>query len=128
MWPTLNRICGTCYFRICLWPNDNQPEMYSTVNLVKLATDKTLDFYYTVITNDINERIFLFLWLPVLLSLLQVLLYISLFPKREGEGRKEEEETLGWNYVNSSELFSYQKLGNHLVYFSTAPTQMTHNH
>ena len=29
-----------------------------TVNLVKLATDKTLDFYYTVITNDLNESYF----------------------------------------------------------------------
>ena len=36
------------------------PHCIITVNLVKLATDKTLDFYYTVITNDLNERIFLF--------------------------------------------------------------------
>ena len=28
--------------------------------IVKLATNKTLDFYYTVITNDLNEKIFLF--------------------------------------------------------------------
>ena len=44
----------------CLERCDQKGYTVYTVNLVRLATDKTLDFYYTVITNDLNERIFLF--------------------------------------------------------------------
>ena len=51
------------YFRIYLFAygplTTMEPEMYSQfkVNLVKLATDKTLDFYYTVNTSDLHQRI-----------------------------------------------------------------------
>ena len=34
--------------------------LQTAINLVKLATDKTLDFYYTVITSDLYQRIFPF--------------------------------------------------------------------
>ena len=44
----------------CLnWPDNVLwlTEHWCTVNLVKLATDKTLDFYYIFVTSDLSQRI-----------------------------------------------------------------------
>ena len=47
-----------------LWSNIKVPtgvvnpvQLTTTVNLVKLATEKTQNLYYTVITSDLNQRI-----------------------------------------------------------------------